>query len=64
MSDNDSMLGRLAAGLKREFSLSNMASRASRRDALDVVRFDLEMWADYGDPALLEKAIERLRSTR
>jgi hypothetical protein len=47
--------------LRREFSPANMLSRAARKVALDDVRLDLEMWADYGDPQLLERAIGRLR---
>lgn len=49
--------------IKREFSLTNMLTRASRKNALDAVRTDLEMWADYGDAALLERAIATLRAS-
>ena len=49
--------------LRREFSLSNMLDRAIRKAALDAAQTDLLMWADYGDPAYLDRAIARLRGT-
>lgn len=36
--------------------------RARRKDAVSAARWDLEEWADHGDPALLDRAIARLRA--
>lgn len=36
--------------------------RARRKDAVAAVSLDLDMWADYGDPAVLERAIATLRA--
>lgn len=47
--------------LRREFAPSNMLARAGRKAAVEDARWDLEQWADYGDPDLLERAIARLR---
>lgn len=46
---------------QREFGWENMQDRASRSDALADVQYSLSMWRDYGDPADLGAAIERLR---
>lgn len=57
-------MGAFIENLKREFSITAMRERANRKGALSAARWDLEQWADYGDAALLESAIETLRSAR
>lgn len=54
-------MGALKAILKREFGLSSMRTRAGRKDRLILAQNHLEMWADYGNPAELETAIDILR---
>lgn len=49
---------------RREFGLAAAKARAQRKAALDSVRIDLEEWADYGDPLLLDKCIARLEEER